>query len=192
MIRIIVIGLLLSLIPIAVYAGCMPGQDIVSCANIITSLEMQLETYATLNFSDSLGNPAPQVQSLPVDVTVDTQSQPITSQTVTTFVEPDANAPVYFTTARSLYCGASLVGKVVKLAGTVHILNGVPFISDGSMLFNSTQAGPLQVPVRVDMLTQIPADGSFVTLQAVCRQESNSQISLLPFDDSAFTPMQTQ
>jgi hypothetical protein len=109
---------------------------------------------------------------------------------------PNSGSPVYFTVARSFVTGPSLAGKCVKLAGRIRVIDGVYYLDDGSVLLtinpaNGRRTGiPSRVPLRTDLLTNIPVIGSFVTVQGVCRQEPDGKLSLLPLSSAALIRLQ--
>lgn len=123
-------------------------------------------------------------QEIEACATVTLQSESaIRSNTVITFVEPDSNQQTYFTLARSLFTGPSMVGKMVKLAGKIVQQQGGLYIDDGSI-------SPVCVAVRSDLLSTQPNLGKFVTVTGACRREEDGTTSLLPFSDAAIQSVQ--
>lgn len=195
-IALIFLFIMMSLVSASAFADSLPGQDINTQAIMTCQQLTQLNTGTNVTYLDSAGNPTQESEDTAATVYVETSLPSATTGTATTFIEPDADAPVYFTLVRSLYMGASLAGKCVKIAGKIHWIDSICYLDDGSAQMTKNPStgriirDSLRVPVRTDLLTSIPSDGDFVTIQGVCRKESDNQISLLPMLDSAVRHIQ--
>ena len=184
-------ALMLTLLPAFAYGGCTPGQDINARADIAFCEQRLVNTSASMSYVDPTGNPGEESPSAPASVQLETTSQAVTSNTVTTFVAPNPGAPVYFTVSRSFYVGASLAGKCVKVLGRFRAIGAAYYVDDGGVLVNIDPVTGRRikthtpVPLRVDLLSSLPRDGDTVIIQGVCRRESCGSLSLLPLADSA-------
>ena len=190
------LGLTLCLIGSPALCGSIPGEDIISRASLAWCAQTQLSTAASVSYVDPTGETIQQATDQPASVQVDTALSPIVSQPAASFVAPDPSSPVYFTISRSMYSGASLRGKSVKLIGKLRTNDGVQYLDDGATVTLLNPATGLVetfrsiVPVLRDLLTIAPTDGVLVTVQGVCRIESDGRPAILPLSDSAISPVQ--
>lgn len=190
------LSLLLSMAQTSTFAGSTPGQDISSCASVVWCEQTQLSSGASVSYVDPSGNPVEESSDANASVQAETSLSPIIAGPATSFVAPPTSAAVYFALSRSLYSGASMVGKCVKLVGRVRTIDGALYLDDGATLVSTDPASgraaatPTLIPVHQDLLTTAPADGTLVTIQGVCRLESNGYPSLLPLSDSAIAEVQ--
>ena len=184
-------ALMLSLLPLFAYAGCMPGQDINARANVTFCEQTQINTGACISYIDTAGNPGQESPSAPASVLVEGSGASVASGPAVTFVAPDPGARIYFTSTRSFYRGASLVGKCVKLMGRFRTVGGTYYLNDGGVFLaldpitGVKTKTPTPVALRVDLLSSLPREGDTVTIQGVCRREADGSPSLLPLSDSA-------
>ena len=180
----------MSLLCSTSFAASLPGQDINARASVIYCTQSEISASARVNFTDST-NAAVKSASQPSTTIVEATVAPVSAGPATAFVAPDSNAPLYFTSTTSLYNGPTMVGKQVKLAGRLFLINGAAFIDDGGSV--ATPDGsmvPCSVPVRTDLISSLPVDGSLVTIKGIVRTESDGQPTLLPLADSSIVRMQ--
>ena len=185
--------MLLTLLPVFAYGSCLPGQDISARADITFSEQTQAHAAASITYTDPTGNPVEGSPGELASVALETTVQGAVSDPVTSFVAPNAGAPIYFTNTRSFYRGASLEGKCVKLLGRFCV-NGASYqLNDGANLITIDPATglkigtPCPVTLRTDLLTSLPRNQDRVIVQGVCRRESDGTLTLLPLADSAIT-----
>lgn len=171
-------------------ASTLPGQDITARASVAYCVQSDVSASACVVFTDQT-NAAQQSDSEPSTATVETSVAPVYAGPATAFVAPDPMAPLYFTTTNSFYAGASLVGKQVKLAGHLRYLNGTPYIDDGGTTAGADGVStPSGVPLRTDLVSSLPQDGTLVTVQGIVRLETNGQPALLPLSDAGIIAVQ--
>jgi len=169
----------------------MPGTDISARASITLYEQTQSTAGASISYLDTSGNPGEESQTQHASVTLETTADAINSDVATVFVAPPAGAPVYFTNTRSFYAGASLEGKCVKLIGVLRLIGNVNYIDDGGVLLNVDEVTgrkirtPTPVGLRCDLLTSLPAVGTRVLVEGVCRRETSGSLTLLPLANSA-------
>lgn len=185
----VVVVTLMTLISSMAFCASLPGQDIHARASVAYYVQSQVNASACIDFVDTL-NAAAQSASQPSTAVIESSATPVTGGPATAFVAPDANTPLYATCTSSLYMGASLVGKQVKLAGRFSLVNGTAFLDDGGSVVGPDGSVVNGVALRTDLISSLPADGSFVTIQGVVRVESNGQLTLLPLADTSIARVQ--
>jgi hypothetical protein len=184
-------AMMLTLLPVFTCGSCLPGEDISARADITFREQTQANAGASIAYTDPTGNPGEESHGELASVALETTVQGATSNRVTSFVAPDAGAPIYFTNTRSFYRGASLEGKCVKLIGRFCV-NGASYqLDDGAVLPGVDPATgrkigiPCPVILRTDLLTSLPQNQDRVIVQGVCRRENDGKLVLLPLSDSA-------
>lgn len=187
---------LLSLLCSTAFAASLPGQHISAHASVSYCSQSEINASACVDFVDQI-NAATQSASPPSTAIVETSEAPVSAGPAIVFVAPDSTAPLYFTSTRSFYSGPSLVGKRIKLAGRLDLINGVAYIDDGGTIavLDPSRPGvitrlPVCVALRTDLISSLPADGSLITVQGVVRMESNGQPTLLPLANSGIIRVQ--
>lgn len=185
--------LMLTLLPVLVYGSCLPGQEICARAEITFSMQKTASATASVIYVDSSSGAVKESPSGQASVFLETTSG-AASKTVSSFVAPDPNAPVYFTNTRAFIQGASLEGKCVKLVGRFRTINNSCYLDDGAVRVEKdprtgkTIGIPCPVLLRTDLLRFLPADGERVIIQGVCRREHGGEPALLILKDSAIIP----
>ncbi len=181
---------MLTLLPVLVYGSCMPGQDICARAEITYCEQTQAHAGASIAYTDPSGNPGEESPGEVASVSLETTTG-VECEAVTSFVEPDETAHIYFTVTRSFIGGASLEGKCVKLLGRFRTINNVHYLDDGAVrleqdpVTGKLRGIPCPVILRTDLLTMLPAQNDRIVVQGVCRRETDGTLDLLPLANSA-------
>lgn len=186
----ILLLLLLSLLASQVLAAAIPGQDVTAHARMDYRSEVCITAGAAVSYTDHT-NSIQQAESTPSTAILLLTAGAVTSAPARSFVAPDDCAPVYYTPTSSFYSGPSLVGKCVRVAGKLRKLNGFYCIDDGATV--PDPAGPAQlatIPLCIDLLSGVPAEGSTVLVQGVVRLGDDQLPWLLPLGNSSVTVVQ--